>query len=161
VRNSLGVAHSATKRIVKPEVVGGSDYMPMSHPGRVGLRYLAYNLSFDVLRHAGVPTMFVKYEAFVEHPRAVLQAVATFADMPLAADSLTFVQEGGLELGGNHTIAGNPMRFDSGPIQLRIDDRWRSDMARRHQRLVTAITWPLLRRYGYRTPWRGGEHGRY
>jgi hypothetical protein len=46
---------------------------------------------------------------------------------------------------------GNPMRMDNGPVKLRLDDQWRSSMGPRHRRLVTVMTKPLLRRYGYRS----------
>jgi hypothetical protein len=48
-----------------------------------------------------------------------------------------------------HTASGNPMRFTTGRLAIRGDDRWRSAMSRQDQRLVTALTLPLLRRYGY------------
>ena len=40
----------------------------------------------------------------------------------------------------NHSVAGNPDRLRHGLIRLRQDDRWRSGMARRDQRLVSVLT---------------------
>jgi hypothetical protein len=54
-------------------------------------------------------------------------------------------------LGVNHTVMGNPMRLDQGPVRLRLDDRWKTSMGRMHRGIVTALTQPLLRRYGYRS----------
>ncbi len=48
-----------------------------------------------------------------------------------------------------HSIRGNPMRFAHGRQQVRVDDAWRTGMAKPARRLVTAVTWPLLLRYGY------------
>jgi hypothetical protein len=41
------------------------------------------------------------------------------------------------------------MRFTRGDVLLRNDDRWRREMYRRDALVVTTLTWPLLRRYGY------------
>ena len=49
----------------------------------------------------------------------------------------------------NHSVAGNPDRLRHGLIRLRQDDRWRTGMARRDQRLVSVLTLPLLMHYGY------------
>lgn len=48
-----------------------------------------------------------------------------------------------------HTVAGNPMRFKSGKLRLKLDDEWREAMSKRDRQTVEAITWPLLAHYGY------------
>jgi hypothetical protein len=45
---------------------------------------------------------------------------------------------------------GNPMRLETGHVQLRLDEAWRTDMRVMDRATVTALTWPLLLRYGYR-----------
>jgi len=62
---------------------------------------------------------------------------------------LPFVDERTVELGPTHSITGNPDRLRTGPIAVRLDDRWRREMTARDRSLVTALTWPLLARYGY------------
>ena len=57
--------------------------------------------------------------------------------------------EGTHDLPADHQIAGNPFRFERGPLVLRVDDAWRSRLAIRSRVTVTAITWPLLAAYGY------------
>jgi hypothetical protein len=53
------------------------------------------------------------------------------------------------DLGVAHTASGNPMRFTTGPVPIRLDDKWRSAMLPSNRRTVTALTFPLLQRYGY------------
>jgi hypothetical protein len=48
-----------------------------------------------------------------------------------------------------HSVFGNATRFQQGYITLRADERWRAEMPPADQRKVTALTWPLRRRYGY------------
>jgi hypothetical protein len=44
---------------------------------------------------------------------------------------------------------GNPSRFVTGPVEIRSDDEWESNLKRRDSAVVTALTLPLLRFYGY------------
>ena len=44
---------------------------------------------------------------------------------------------------------GQPLRFAAGRIPIRLDDEWRTAMSKVQRRKVTAITLPLLARYGY------------
>jgi hypothetical protein len=62
---------------------------------------------------------------------------------------LDFLSGDSAVLSPSHTVAGNPMRFRTGPITLRRDDAWRSKLPRARRLLVTALTAPLLARYGY------------
>ena len=96
-----------------------------------------------------VPNLRVRYESFVRDPRAVLTAIADHMGVALAPDALSFVTAEKIELGVDHTAAGNPMRFKTGTLPLRVDEAWREHLAPRDRRVVTAIAWPLLRRYGY------------
>ena len=50
-------------------------------------------------------------------------------------------------LGTSHSVAGNPMRFRTGPITLRVDDAWKDEMPVRDQRIVGGLTAPLSRWY--------------
>jgi hypothetical protein len=54
-----------------------------------------------------------------------------------------------LDLGPNHVVFGSRLRWQRGSVPLRLDEAWRSDMHRATRAWVTALTFPLLRRYGY------------
>jgi hypothetical protein len=41
------------------------------------------------------------------------------------------------------------VRYDSGLTTLKLDDQWVSDIALGDKLVVTGLTWPLIRRYGY------------
>jgi hypothetical protein len=53
------------------------------------------------------------------------------------------------ELTATHTASGNPMRFATGRVRVRQDDTWQAAMLASKRRTVTALTLPLLMRYGY------------
>lgn len=90
--------------------------------------------------------MRLRYEDFVAAPGESVDRVRAWlgepGPSPVGAD-------GTVELGGNHAVAGNPVRFTTGPVAIRADDEWRHAMPARHRALVTTVTLPLLGRYGY------------
>ncbi len=67
----------------------------------------------------------------------------------MAADELAFIDGRTVRLDTDHTVAGNPMRFEHGSFELRVDDAWRTSLDRRDRRITTLLTWPLLAAYGY------------
>jgi Sulfotransferase family len=88
----------------------------------------------------------LKYEDFVAEPKRWLHAIAGLIGHPQT--DFPFVTEAGLELGPNHCVYGNPDLFRKGPIKLRLDDRWKA-MRKRDRYITTALTWPLMSRFGY------------
>ena len=156
VRDSRGVAASWAKRVVRPEVVGSTEYMPSYRPWSTAVRWSIDNLLFEAIRSGGVPCELVRYETLVRDPRRTLAGLARFAGEDVRG-GLGFVGEGSAELTTDHTVAGNPMRFTTGTLALRVDDAWRATMPPRSRRAVSALTWPLLRRYGYGTRASDGE----
>ena len=157
VRDSRGVAFSWTKRMRRAEVVEGDDLMATDTPLRMSARYLGYNLLFHLLGALGVRSILLRYESLVRDPSGELTRVLALSGRPVAAGELGFVGDGWVELGPSHALAGNPMRFRSGRVPLRVDEEWRGELRRRHRLLTSVSTWPLLLAYGYL---RGGGHGR-
>jgi hypothetical protein len=61
-------------------------------------------------------------------------------------------------LGVNHTIAGNPSRFQTGRLVLRDTGEWRTQQRAFSRWVATAVAFPFLRRYGYcANPFSGNE----
>jgi hypothetical protein len=148
VRDSRGVAYSWTKEVKKPEVTGDDAFMPQYSPSSSGRQWVAYNLMFDALG-AIDSTMLLRYEALMANPREGLERILAHAGEPVTADSFAFLGDGWVDLGVDHTVAGNPMRFHQGRLDLRLDQAWTTKLPERDRRVVTAITWPLQVRYGY------------
>ena len=149
VRDSHGVAFSWTRRVPRPEVRGGGAYMPTYHPARAGLEWITDNLLFHVLGTTGVPHTLLRYETLVRDPRTQIQRILDLQEERAETSDLEFVHDGYVEVEGSHSVSGNPMRFHRGRVPLRVDDEWRRKMDRNDRVLVSAITWPLLARYGY------------
>ncbi|MDQ4107037.1 MAG: hypothetical protein M3157_07710 [Actinomycetota bacterium] len=80
-------------------------------------------------------------------PRQSFTRILDLLDEEDAGLPLTGDQE--VKLGVSHTVSGNPNRFETGSVALRHDREWTEKMNPRDRNLVTGLTLPLLRRYGY------------
>ena len=148
VRDSRGVAFSWTKRVARPDVTERTVYMDRYPPYVLGMRWVTSNLAFEALGRMGVPMVRLRYESLVRQPRTELSRILAGSGIPYTDRNLSFISPAGaVELAVNHTVMGNPMRMTQGPLELRVDDDWKTSMPRTQQALVTALTWPLLRRY--------------
>lgn len=150
VRDARGVANSWTRAVHRPESTEPGSLMPQYHPAHVAVKWVGHNLGVHVLAALGTPTVRVTYEDLVAAPRPTLARLARRLDLDAAAVD-DVVRDGVVDLGTDHTVAGNPMRFRTGPTLLRLDDAWRRELPRRDRRLVDLIAGPLLRSYGYPT----------
>jgi hypothetical protein len=145
VRDSRGVAYSWTKEVRRPEAAG-EDLMIRYSPARSAALWVGHNLFLWLLGRLGTARYLLRYEDFVADPAPVLAELAAFAGLPADVD---VVRDGAVVLSPSHTVSGNPMRFRTGPTPLRRDDAWREQLPRRRRLLVSALTGPLLARYGY------------
>lgn len=153
VRDARAVAHSWSKTVARPEATAESAegaYMARWSAGKTALHWNAQNLGFGLLSQRGVRTLRVRYEDFVRSPAATLRRIAVFAGLGEPAE-LPFEAGLAIRLSPNHQVAGNPMRFRTGRVELRADEAWRTGLGAAHRRLVTGLTLPLLARYGYLT----------
>ena len=158
VRDSRAVAYSWTTTVARPEASGSGQQSPGSYmttysPAKAAGHWNAQNAALQWLARRGTPVLRVRYEDLVAATEQTLRRAATFAGLPAGELTLPFLHADGdepyAELTTAHTASGNPMRFTTGRLPIRGDERWRSSMPDEQRRLVTALTFPLLRRYGY------------
>ncbi len=149
VRDSRGVGYSWTKEVHRPESADDAALMTRYSPARSALLWNGHNACFAVLRSLGTPTRLVRYEDFVAAPAHTTRRLGRFADLDIGDGALDFIDGGTVDLIASHTVAGNPMRFRTGRVALRRDDEWRALLPPGERRVITALTAPLLSRYGY------------
>ena len=149
VRDSRGTAFSWNKTVQRPDVVERIAHMRRYHPARIALRWTTRNLLMGALARRR-PHTFLRYEQLVATPRAEVERIGELLELTLTDADLDFVGDGEVHLGLAHTVQGNPMRMQQGAVPLKLDEEWRRTMPAGHRRLVTALTLPLLRHYGYR-----------
>jgi len=147
VRDSRGAAHSWAKRMARPEITNGDAFFQEFSPLKAGVRWMECNLAFEALRRLRVPTVGMRYEALAADPRGELERM--FAEMGEAGEHDLSAVGDSVEVAGQHSVRGNPMRFAHGRQKVRTDEAWRTGMATKTRSIVVLVTWPLLLRYGY------------
>lgn len=149
VRDPRAAAYSWIKQKEQPDSVD-REFMHQKSAGDSALLWDAWNVSTEALWRGERKTgryMRLRYEDFIADPETHFQEILDFVDEPDAEPPL--VGERQVKLGVSHTVSGNPNRFDTGSVELRRDDRWKKQMSARDRITVTALTAPLLPRYGY------------
>ncbi|HEX5260723.1 MAG TPA: hypothetical protein VFW18_04525 [Gaiellales bacterium] len=151
VRDSRGVAHSWTRKIVMPEITSDREYMATFSPAWAALQWDFMNVEFDIARnlmYRARPSVLVRYESFAADPvrasHAALASVSKTTSPDGVSDSSPL---GRIRVGTQHTVSGNPARFSGPAVTVRPDVRWHAEMRRTRKALVTAVTWPILARY--------------
>jgi hypothetical protein len=149
VRDPRAVAWSWSKHVERPHATAG-DEMWRIPARRSAAQWSALQLEITAIRRlGGAPSARLRYEDFVADPVQSLVDAASRLGLELSASDLPPVDGGRVTLGPSHGLSGNPGRFRSGPIELRSDDAWTREMPASDRALVTALTLPLLRAYGY------------
>ena len=137
-RDSRGVAYSWSRRRVRPEVTGRVELMPVLSPRAVAREWNRVNALLEWRKPPHY--LRLRYEDFADAPQETLNTVVDCMrglGWPRGGDIMAF-----------HSVAGNPVRFDSSR-SIERDREWESAMPALDRATVTALTAPLLYRYGY------------
>lgn len=126
----------------------GEPPMPRVAPARAALTWCTWNAATEWMWRGSHDRLVVRYEEFAADPQDSLRTIVAFAGSPGAA--LPFVSDRTVEIAAGHTVAGNPMRFETGTVDIVVQNEWIAELARSSRATVTALCLPLLRRYGYR-----------
>lgn len=147
VRDPRATSWSWLRRKPMPDASGVRP-MTRHHPAHNAVMWNVTNSAVRLLRRDRRDrVLLVRYEDFVQEPRRWSERVLELVGE--GGRALPFVDDSAVQLSSNHTVSGNPSRFATGLVQLKPDDEWRTGMHRRDKVLVTALTTPLLSRYGY------------
>ena len=157
VRDSRAVAHSWMRAKDVPKAAGQTGKMPTMRPTTAARLWVTKNVQIETQWAFTGRSMRLHYEAFVEHPDRSVSRALRFAGHEGPAPGCA---PGVVELPIQHTVLGNPMRFDHGPINVKVDDAWRQEMPRAIQRQVMRWSLPLMARYGYIGPLKMAGLGR-
>jgi hypothetical protein len=147
VRDPRGVAYSWSKSVVRPEITGATQLMDRMSAAEVALDWDVQNGLFALTRPLGIPRLVVRYEDLLAAPATAIAVIGRWAGLEMPDAVLNELSHRRVTLQAAHSAAGNPMRFRSGPVDLREDAEWRQHMRRRDRRLVSTITGPLAAVY--------------
>jgi hypothetical protein len=145
VRDPRGVAHSWAKSVRRPESMSGDDMEQLGTVHAIA-RWVSHNLLFTV-GGWGVPHRRLRYERFAADPTELSRVLGSLT-ADLHTQMPTF-HGNSVDLVVNHTVSGNPMRFNTGALEIRPDESWRTAMRPGKKFIVSLLTFPL--RLGYRS----------
>jgi len=147
VRDPRAAAYSWAKQKPQPDSAE-REFMHQKTPTQSAVLWDAWNAAIEALwRQMPARYLRLRYEDFVDDPRRSFEEILKLMGEEDA--QLPLVGERYVKLGISHTVSGNPNRFDTGAVELRQDRTWQKQMQPRDKALVTALTVPLLKRYGY------------
>lgn len=146
VRDPRGVLFSRRKRYSR-------DNPGRSRPietARVAVYWVLRQFTFDAVRrrYGDDRSLLVIYEELMADPNPALRAACRMLDVPEPEAELQAGRP--VQVPEVHGPDGSKLRrFVTTEVVLRVDDRWRTDLHPFDRGLMTFLTFPLLRRYGY------------
>ncbi len=147
VRDPRAAAYSWLRKKLQPDR-GEGGYMDRPSPVKSSVMWTVWNAAATVFWGRSPDRyLALRYEDLVVDPRAALGRILRMVG-EMDRD-LPFVDGYEVELEVSHTVAGNPNRFKTGKVKLRLDDEWKGRMRLRDRLVVTLLTLPGLLRYGY------------
>lgn len=152
VRDVRGVAFSMVKRdIARPHSGEGGDLMASSSAAAAAAKWTLAQTEIDLMRLKGVTSTRLRYRDFVEDPRAAITTTLAALGIDASMAQPDGLGRHQLHLPTSHGLSGNPSRFSTGVISLRVDEAWRTQMPRHRRAAVTAISLPQLFATGHLT----------
>jgi len=117
---------------------------------RGAMRWVAKHLTNEAIRrrYGAERSILLRYEQLIGDPRGTIDAVAKLVGLP--SPVMDFAPGVPIRVPEVHGPDGSKRRrFVPTEIVLRLDSRWQRELDPIDRFLVTVLTYPLLRRYGY------------
>jgi len=147
IRDPRAAAYSWLKKKPQPDT-DTREHMVRFSPTKSSALWDSWNASAEALwRRSPQRYLRIRYEDFVANPRESFEEILTLLGEKNVEPPLVGERE--VKLGVSHTVSGNPNRFETGAVELRPDREWVLNMSPRDRALVTTLTLPLLKHYGY------------
>ena len=145
LRDPRGVAFSLQNHSAKRTGLGSHAVSV-----RAAMRWVAKHLTNEAIRRRYGPdrSILLRYEQLIEDPRGTVDAVAKLVGLPSPVVNLAPGVP--IHVPEMHGPDGSKRkRFVTTEVLLQLDTRWQRELHPVDRFLVTLLTFPLLRRYGY------------
>jgi Sulfotransferase family len=147
IRDPRATAYSWLRKKALPDF-DDERLMARQSPLTSARRWFKAQILTELLwRRRAARYLLVRYEDLVQRPADTLMRICALIGEDPGRLPLTGRTRARLEK--THSVSGNPNRFLNGTVELRLDDEWVTSMQAKDRRIVSAVTWPLLLRYGY------------
>ena len=143
---NLHIAHM----VRDPQAVAASRSQPKGYLRQIpawsiGARWTAVNLAAERVGRLTPPLALIRYEDLIDRPQASLRRL--LENLSLAGLTVPDVANGAIDVGTQHSLAGNPDKLGDTNVTIRRirPTRLRATDAA----LVSLTTAPIRKRYGY------------
>jgi len=147
IRDSRAVVYSWQRKKKRPEIYWKEEYMPRYGLLKAVGEWFLHNKLAELLKKRASQYLLVRYEDLVERPRTSVANILHQLGFD-NADLGFFHDERIVELEVDHTVSGNPLRFEQGMIEISPDLEWEQRLPALDRIATTILTYPLLRKYG-------------
>lgn len=149
IRDSRAVAYSWQRKKIRPEIHWKEQHMKQFSLRESARNWNSANIATHLLKQRADKYLFLRYEDLTKDPQGCFKQVLELIDYE--DRDVSFLDENTFEANDIHTIAGNPLRFNSGGIKIKTDQEWKTALTQKQKLLVSTLTLPLLLRHGYLT----------
>jgi len=150
VRDPRGVAYAKLQKYLYQPGDGNSVYAGQAGVMKSSVIWNVQNYAVEAFwkKHKDC-YLRIHYENFATDPVATLTPIIEM--MNEDTSSLPFIGKHRVTLDEKtHTAAGNPVRFNAGTVDIKLDQTWQENMSSKNKRLIKLATFPLFKKYGYR-----------
>lgn len=147
VRDPRATTFSRRRLRRRPEVTGTVSHMPRQPVLVSALEWVFLNRLAERMAAAARRSIRVRYEDFAAAPRRTFEEIRAALGLP--GTGSPFIDERRVRLGTNHSVAGNPVRFRQGEVEIAVDEEWRTALAPADRTVVELVTGRLAARYGF------------
>lgn len=146
IRDPRGIAYSRKKEKIQPDS-NQTVYMEKFSPFKSSLLWVVRNLLTELLLSKDPKRYLrVSYSDFANEPKKTADQILEFIDEPQS--KTPFISEKEVLLEGNHSVWGNPSRFNKGHVQIKPDLEWTTKLGKADKFISTIVSLPLLPKYG-------------
>ena len=149
VRDPRAAAFSLRKSVPYDSKGNGEMMMDRHGTTKATLAWLYRNLLTERVWGSSNNYVRLRYEDFASNPAHGMNELtaAIGLDGATADAGSNWIR---LVPSQSHSVSGNPMRFQTGIISVKVDDEWVTGLTPGTKRVVGMSTFGQLRRYGYR-----------
>ena len=147
IRDPRAVAHSWERPKTQLDTAVART-MTKTGPARSALDWVVWNTTIrSLFAETSGGYLQLRYEDLITDPEVSVRRILEMAGE--AGAPTPHLHGNTVELLGNHTVSGNPGRFQRGTVELALDEAWRRDMPAGKRKVVERITAPVRRSFGY------------
>ena len=148
IRDPRAVAYSWWMRQKRQLDIEKTEYIRRHSPVESALFRIEWNYIIkSIWGKRSLRYLLLRDEDLMRSPKESLERIVGMLGKENAC--LPFQGEREVILAESHTVSGNPDRFRTGVIRLHEDTKWKQRMPISQKALVTGLTMPWLRQYGY------------